>query len=394
MQIYHDTAFLKSQLEAIINFYDPVVIDHEFGGYIDAMKDDGSIYDRKTKHLVGTCRFIYNYSIASLLTGDDRYAKSAQHGLAFLREAHWQPNGGYAWILNGREVEDGTRHAYGHAFVLLAAATASKASISGARPMISETFDLLEARFWEPEAQLYVDVISLDDWHSIDTYRGQNANMHMCEAMLAAYEATAEVQYLDRAYLLARRICVDLSAQTDGLIWEHYTIDWQVDFTYNKEDPKNLFRPYGYLPGHFFEWAKLLVTLHSIRPEQWMIHSAKKLFSTAVERAWDEQHGGLHYAFGSDGKILDTDRYYWVLSEAIAAAALLAAQTGEQSYWRWYEAFWDYSYGHLIDHEFGGWYRVLNKQGHRYDDLKSPPAKTDYHPLSACYTALQALGGA
>jgi mannose/cellobiose epimerase-like protein (N-acyl-D-glucosamine 2-epimerase family) len=391
---YRDPAFLRSQIDAITGFYDPVVIDHEIGGYFDALKDDGTVYDRTTRHLVGTCRFIYNYSVASMLTGDTRNATSALHGLAFLRDAHRLPDGGYAWVLSGRDISDGTRHAYGHAFVLLAAATAAKASIDTAWPMISELYDLLESHFWSPDAQLYVDAISPDDWSTIDPYRGQNANMHMCEAMIAAHEATGEARYLDRAYLLARRICVDLASKTNGLIWEHFTPDWKVDWTYNIDDPKNLFRPYGYLSGHFVEWARLLVTLHGLRPEPWMTERAQALFKIAVDMAWDSENGGMHYSFAPDGTILDTDRYYWVLAEAIAAAALLASHTGDPEYWSWYDAFWDYSHRHLIDHDYGGWYRVLDLHGRKYDDLKSPPAKTDYHPLSACYTALQALGAA
>ena len=81
------------------------------------------------------------------------------------------------------------------------------------------------------------------DGTAIAAYRGQNANMHMCEAMLAAYEATGEDQYLDRAELLAQRICIDLADQSDGLIWEHYRSDWTHDWDYNRDDPQNLFNP-------------------------------------------------------------------------------------------------------------------------------------------------------
>ena len=38
-----------------------------------------------------------------------------------------------------------------------------------------------------------------------------------------------------------------------------------------------------------------------------------------------------------------------------------------------------------------GWYRILDATNQKYDDLKSPPSKTDYHPLGACYETLEAL---
>ncbi|GIS63905.1 MAG: hypothetical protein CM1200mP3_01530 [Chloroflexota bacterium] len=40
--------------------------------------------------------------------------------------------------------------------------------------------------------------------------------------------------------------------------------------------------------------------------------------------------GGMNYSFDPDGEILDTDRYYWVLSETFASAALLACRTGNE----------------------------------------------------------------
>ena len=292
--------------------------------------------------------------------------------------------------MQGREVENGTRHCYGHAFVLLAAAAATKAGIEGASGLASEVYDLLETRFWEPEAQLYVDEIAAGDWNEVDAYRGQNANMHMCEAMLSAFEATGEARYLDRAHLLAKRVCVDLAGPADGLVWEHYKTDWTHDWDYNRDDPKNLFRPYGYLPGHFTEWAKLLLILERHRSDPWMVERARTLFDIALDKSWDHQRGGMHYTFAPDGGILDTDRYYWVLSETFAAAALLALRTDDSRYWDWYDRVWEFCDLHFVDHEYGAWFRILNADNEKYDDVKSSPSKTDYHPLAACYEVLRA----
>ena len=388
---YRDPNVLRRHIRRIIDFYHPACIDSERGGYINQFTDDGTIYDRDTKHLVGTCRFIFNYAVAAELFASGEYRSAAAHGVAFLQSAHRQSDGGFAWVLGPRGVEDGTRHCYGHAFVLLAAALAARAGVSEADTLTGEVYELLEERFWDPGARLYVDEIAAGNWREISPYRGQNANMHLCEAMLAAFETSREDRYLDRALTLAKRICVELAAPAQGLIWEHYTTDWQHDWEYNRDDAKNLFRPYGYLPGHFVEWAKLLLILERHRAEPWLAPAAARLFDTALQRSWDQGQGGMHYAFAPDGTILDTDRYYWVLAETVAAAALLAVRTGEARYWDWYDRAWHYADRHFVDHAHGAWYRVLDRDGHRYDDKKSPPSKTDYHPLGACYEILRAL---
>ena len=388
---YRNPEFLRAHIASIMAFYHPTCIDDELGGYINQLRDDGSIYDRTTKHLVGTCRFVYNYALAAITLDEPDYRQAAAHGLHFLQDVHRQPDGDFAWILNGRKVEDSTRYCYGHAFVLLAAAGAAKAGIDGATALAAELYEMLEKRFWEQDAQLYVDEIAAGDWTAIASYRGQNANMHMCEAMLAAYEATGEDQYLDRAELLAQRICIDLADQSDGLIWEHYRSDWTHDWDYNRDDPQNLFKPYGYLPGHFAEWAKLLLILERYRPAPWILDRARHLFDTALDKSWDREREGMHYTFAPDGQILDSDRYYWVLSETFAAAAALALRTGDATYWDWYDRAWKFSDRYFVDHQYGAWYRILNAANQKYDDLKSPPSKTDYHPLAACYETLEVL---
>ncbi len=389
--MHREPEFLREHIRRIVAFYYPAALDRKLGGFFNGLKDDGTVYDRTTRHLVDTCRHIYNFSTAYRLFGDSHLLEAAGHGLAFLQSAHKQPDGGYAWVLERRAVADGARHSYGHAFVLLAVSAAAHAGLPDGRRLVPEVFELLEERFREPDQKLYVDVIADRDWTGVDPYRGQNANMHMCEAMLAAYDATGECRFLDRAEEIAIRICRDLCEGTGGLIWEHYREDWTIDWNYNREDPKNLFRPYGYLPGHFAEWSKLLVLLHRSRPRAWMMERAKELFRATFEHGWDEARGGFNYTFGPGGEILDTDRYYWVFCEAIAAAALLGAATGDSRYWEKYDAIWKYADRHLVDHYFGGWFRVLDASGKPYDNLKSPPAKTDYHPLGACAETLRAL---
>lgn len=159
-------------------------------------------------------------------------------------------------------MKDGTRYTYGHAFVLLTAAGCVKAGIEGAESILYETYDLLESRFWDSKANLYVDEIGAESWEAISPYRGQNANMHTTEAMLCAFEATQDVKFLDRAYTLARRLIVDLAGKAGGNLWEHYNANWEHDWEYNKDDPKHLFKPWGYVGGHFTEWSKLLVLLY------------------------------------------------------------------------------------------------------------------------------------
>ena len=215
--------------------------------------------------------------------------------------------------------------------------------------------------FWEEEFGLYADEISAD-WSTVSKYRGQNANMHSCEALIAAYEATNEKKYLDRALIIADNICNRQAEQADGLIWEHYDSDWKIDWSFNKDKPDDLFRPWGFQVGHLTEWSKLLLILERHVTEDWLLPRAIELFEDAVEMGWDEKNQGLFYGFAPNGDVCDSDKYFWVQAESIAAAALLAKRTKNNTYWDWYERIWGFSWKYMIDHNYGAWFRILRSE--------------------------------
>lgn len=384
---FRSRAFLEQHCRDIFNFYHPRAVDAA-GGFYQHFRDDGSVYDAKTRHLVSSTRFVFNYAVWQELFADPALQSTVRHGYDFLLQQHLNPQtGGYKWLLSGSDVLDDTNHCYGLAFVVLACSWAHRSGVVGAAQQLASVFELMEQHFWDAPAGLYNDEIS-GDWSAVSPYRGQNANMHSCEAMIAAYEATDEQRYLDRALLLAENICQRQAALGDGLIWEHYDTAWQIDWDYNRDDPQHLFRPWGFQPGHQTEWAKLLLMLHRHAPADWLVETAKALFDRALANAWDEQHGGICYGFAPDGSVCDGDKYFWVQAESMAAAARLAAVTSDEKYWQWYERIWQYSWQHMIDHEHGAWYRILTRDNQKIDDLKSPAGKTDYHTLGACFDVL------
>ena len=396
MPDFRSRPFLLDHIRHTMAFYHPRAIDPD-GGFFHFWRDDGSIYDTHTRHLVSSTRFIFNYAMARRQFGNPDYLGAVQHGLLFLRARHRNPaTGGYAWVLDGGKVADGTNHCYGLAFVLLAYSHALMAGVEEARPWIGETFELMQRRFWSADHSLYADEASAD-WSALSPYRGQNANMHACEAMLAAFDATGEIRYLQRAETLAHNITVRQAALASDLVWEHYKPDWSVDWDYNRDDKTNIFRPWGYQPGHLAEWAKLLLILErhgsKIQSADWLLPRAIELFDAAMANAWDADHGGIVYGFAPDGSVCDGDKYFWVQAEALAAAALLADRTGDGKYWTWYERIWEYSWQHFVDHKHGAWYRILTRDNRKISDEKSPAGKTDYHTMGACYEVLNVLPG-
>jgi len=390
---FRDPAFLRAQLRRELGFFHPRALDPA-GGFFHYMDNDGTVYDAASRHLVNSARMVFCYALGWRLDGLAEYAEAVRHGLEFLDQRHRQPSGGYAWILRDGAALDRTQHCYGLAFVMLAQAHALHIGIANARAALDRTHALMERLFWCEADGLYADEASPEG--VVAPYRGQNANMHSCEALIAAFEASGDAHFLQRAELIARNIALRQAAPANGWIWEHYHPDWSIDWEYNKDDPANMFRPWGFQPGHIAEWAKLLLVLerhaaHLRHGSDWLLPRAEELFALAVTHAWDDVHGGFHYGLAPDLRVCDDDKYFWVQAETLAAAALLGRRTGDAAYWSWYEKIWRYAWDHMIDHRHGGWYRILRRDNEQYGVHRPPHGKTDfYHPMGACLESLYA----
>lgn len=382
--------FLLAHCRDILAFYNPRVIDPS-GGFYHNYLDDGTLFNPGFRQLVSSTRIIVNYARASVALQQPEYKTVALHGLKYLEQVHYQPDSQrYAWTLQDHQPLDMTQQAYGYAFVLLAYSAVQQAGVAERRDKIAETFTLLEQRFWQEQYGLYADEISPEG--VLGAYRGQNANMHLCEALLAAYQATGEARYLARAKQLAHNITFRQAGLTAGQVWEHYTEQFLPDWDYNKDDPKNLYRPWGFQPGHQTEWAKLLLQLNRLEADPQLVSKAQHLFDVAFDSAWDAQYGGLVYGYDPQGNWCDDDKYFWVQAESFAAAALLYQTTADNKYLSAYRQLWNYSWQHLVDHQYGAWFRLLNRQNQRYSNEKSSAgAKCDYHTLCACLDVLAAM---
>ncbi|WP_445505636.1 AGE family epimerase/isomerase [Niallia sp. 03091] len=386
---FSDPAWLKQQIEAILRFYYPRCIDTKNGGYYQCFLDDGTICDFQTKSLIGTARFIYIFSTGAMIGHASWCIPVIEHGLAFLQKYHLDKEyGGFFWLLNGKKASDPSKRTYGHAFALLAAAKAYQAGVKSAYPLLDFIYDVAETYFFEPKYQLYLDEFDRD-WSNPSPYRGQNANMHMCEAMIAAYEATSEEKYLKKAYILAKNV-TRLTSQSSGMIWEHYDSTWTIDWSYNETNPSlKEFRPEGFIFGHSIEWSKLLLMLERHHSEQWMVTKSVELYNLAFKKGSDPLYGGIYYSLSIDGKILDADKHYWVMAESFGASALLAKKLQSPDYQHNYDTLFSYAWMHFVDKKHGGWFQLLNRENQKYSNIKSPVNKTDYHPIANYYEAMR-----
>ncbi|KAB0679370.1 AGE family epimerase/isomerase [Aureimonas leprariae] len=327
-------------------------------------------------------RMIHCFAIGEKL-GRPAARRMVDHGLAFLADWHRDAEqGGWFWSVGETGPADDTKQAYGHAFVLLAASGALATGHDGAEALLGEVDRVIDAHFWEEDRGAVVDGFQRD-WTPLGPYRGQNANMHLTEALMAAFEATGNAKFLERATRIAGLIIERHAASLAWRVPEHFDADWQLDRDYQGDE---MFRPAGMTPGHWLEWARLLLQLWVLggRKADWMPDGAERLFANAVRWGWDEAGGGGFF-YTTDFENNPRTRYklWWPVAEAIGAAHFLAEHRPSEFHEEWYRKTYEFADRYLIDPATGGWHPQLS------EDLR--PEETLFHGIPDIYHSLQAL---
>ncbi len=358
---------------------------HPDGGFAWLGTDGRPDLDRHVELWV-TARMTHVFALGHLL-GRPGCGALADHGVAALTgRFHDAAYGGWfkAVGAEGPAVRD--KAAYEHAFVVLAAASATCAGRVGARALLDEALQVLLGHFWDDEHGMVVEQWD-ERFGELDDYRGVNANMHTVEALLAAADVTGDRGLLDRAQRITTRVVHEVAAAGSWRLPEHFDVDWTPIRDYNIDAPAHPFRPYGVTIGHLLEWSRLVLHLRAALGEHqapgWMLADARSLFQRSVDDGWAADGAdGFVYTVDWDGQPVVRERMHWVAAEATAAAAALHRVTGEAAYSEWYETVWRHIADAFIDERLGSWHHEL--------DAGLRPSQTVWQGKPDTYHALQA----
>ncbi|MCM5704965.1 AGE family epimerase/isomerase [Larsenimonas salina] len=313
-----------------------------------------------------TARMTHTYALAAL-QGLPGATMLVDHGLRALETMFFDHEAG-GWFSEAQEAgASSNKEAYLHAFVALAAASATLAGRAGARELLECACHAIETHFWSDEEGAMREN-SDQFWQESEAYRGANSNMHSVEAFLAIADALDEPLWRQRALSIAHRLIHEHAASAGYHVIEHFTDDWQPHKEYNKDTPADAFRPYGVTPGHGLEWSRLLLNLEAAllangeHAPAWLAEDAVALFDAATTGWAADGQPGFVYTLDFKARPVVCARMHWVPAEGVLAAAALLARTGDARFEQWYRTWWDYIDLYLIDQEKGSWHHELDAQ--------------------------------
>jgi len=335
-------AFWQEHLEReVLRFWFRHAPDGEYGGYVADFDRQWRPSGPGCKSLVSQARLIYNFSAGYRLFGRDEYLRAAD--------------------------------------------LAECARATGRTDLVTlawQTYDILRHRAVGPNGWFWS--IMTADWQPAERRRGQNPHMHMLEALLSLYVAGTDRRVLQAAIDLARFAAERFVHPEYGCLEEYFHEDWgRLDDS----------QAAAIQVGHQFEWCWLLNRLCDLAGTDEFRDLAGHLADWALEYGFDRTHGGFFNACDRRGAVVDSNKTFWVQTEALRALLYLLLARGRDDVKPALEQSLRFVLRSCVDSEFGGWFNTVSAEGRPVRPDKGSEWKLDYHVVSLCDEAIRLLSG-
>lgn len=359
-----------------LDFWAQHAVDREYGGFWTHLNRDGSRYGDGQKFLVMQARMTYAFAIATLWKGDSAFKALTEHGVHFLQERMRDPKcGGWFWTLsrNG-DLVNGSKMAYGHAFVAYALAYAGKALHDASLLHDAEhALKWMREHLWDPARGGYMQSLtrclsSLDDTKRLDT------QLHAMEAAsaVAAFGGSAFAQ--EHLRELAQVVCTCTPHPNGKCVREWFLSDWQENL---KATNGNVSIGHNLEAAWFLRMAGLQLRTEEFTP------IAQTLLHFCLQYGWDEERQAFIQNTTPDGAPTNRHLIYWTQGEAMGALSLWWKLSGEELYRQRLAQVCETVLTHFHDATFGDYFETLDENLQPTHAHKGSAWKAAYHMTQA-----------
>jgi mannose-6-phosphate isomerase len=347
--------------------------DRTTGGFIDRLHPDGRADHLAPRRVFVQARQIYCFAKAAQVGWYPEGAEIARKGLEHLLAKAKSPDGrpGFVHTLApDGTVLDPLRDTYDQAFVLLALASVYALDRDAqVRSEIDSLLSFLDTQLRSPNGGF------LEGWPA-SLPRRQNPQMHLFEAMIAAFDATHDMMFQNRAGEFFALFLANLYDKQKQVLGEYFEDDW------------SRIEPVSVEPGHQAEWVWLLKGFERITGCPTGRYRGELLASALRYR--EEATGCLIDEGDAAGNIKRHSRRLWAQTE-IAKAWIAQAEAGEAGAAEEARGALSRLERHYLRHPVaGGWYDQFDRDGRSL--IATIPASSFYHVLCAVVEAEQVLG--
>jgi mannose/cellobiose epimerase-like protein (N-acyl-D-glucosamine 2-epimerase family) len=308
-----------------------VMWDKEYGGFYWGLDDAGRVTPRFTdgKHLYGMSFCLYGAAAAYQATHDPAALELARKAFGWIDEhAHDNRNGGYfEWLTREGKVVEASRNRDGQ--------------VQGV-----------------PVAGFPVG------------YKSMNTHLHLLESLTQLYEVWKDASLRQRLEELLS-IIRDRITVEPGAMNLYFTNDWRAIPGHDSY-------------GHDVETAYLMQEATDVlgrSRDRQTARVGRLLVDHALAYGWDETYGGFYHEGTAIDRAEDMHKEWWAQVEGLNALLLMHEKYGRETdrYFRDFQLQWAFIRDRLVDHEFGGLFDTVERDGKPTSYIKARIWKAAYH---------------
>lgn len=280
----------RQALEDIIPFW-ANTLDKKEGGYFTDVGGAGAVGANPLKYPRMVSRLVFGYSVAYLLSGDEKYLFLAKHGMDYLEKYGWDSKyGGWFVELNAENrptapvkvLFDETYGNVGPIFYYYA--TGNREALN----FVTQTHRLIKEKAWDSEYQGYYGWLERD-WSVSNTEKSFNSQIDTATAYLIYYYLNVKTPGLLNDLREIGNVAIERMYDSNtGYIRENYRREWNYLDSY-LGDPDQIDI------GHNLKTAWVLLRLYQLTGEEKYYDVARKLSAKLLETSWDNQYGGWFF---------------------------------------------------------------------------------------------------
>ncbi|HEX8327706.1 MAG TPA: AGE family epimerase/isomerase [Hymenobacter sp.] len=383
----------QQELDRILAYWGTRVPDEQYGGFHGQITEANEVVAHAPKGAVLNARILWTFSAAHrhqprpelLALATRAYDYLVQH---FLDREH----GGVFWSVNHQgQPLDTKKQIYALAFAIYGLSEYYAAS--GHAPALQHAqhlFHSIEAHSFDQEHGGYLEALARD-WSPLADLRlsdkdanekkTMNTHLHVLEAYTNLYRhwpdarLRAQIQELLEVFLTH---IVDPATQHLHL------------FLAENWEPKSTAISFG----HDIEAAWLLLEAAEVLGDEESIDRFRQVavdMATASAQGLDDT-GGLNYEFEPTTQHWSRDKHWWVQAEAMVGFLNAYQLSGNNRFYDYFWAVWEFTREHILDYEGGEWrWGVTEALEPIADEDKAGFWKCPYHNSRACLEVLGRL---
>lgn len=390
----------------VIGVWFPRSVDNDNGGFYSNFTRDWKRAPSEGKFSVfqGRMTWVAAQFVRRAPDSKDQFLPVVEHGLKYLSDVMWDKQyGGFFWGLDDhgqitKRYTDG-KHLYGMSFCLYGATAAYQATLNPqALELAKASFLWMDKNAHDSKNGGYFEWLTREgkvvqprpDSARVEEvpvagfplgYRSMNTHIHLLESFTQLYKVWKNDtlrQRLDELLAIVRdKICVE-----PGAMNLYFTADWRAIPDHDSY-------------GHDVETAYLLLETEDVigfhNPKTGRI--AKQLVDHALAYGWDETYGGFYREGTAAGRAEDMRKEWWAQMEGLNALLLMHEKHGRQTdiYFKAFRQQWEFIKDRQVDHEFGGFYDTIERDGTATNHIKARIWKEAYHDSRALLNVTERL---